>query len=210
MRIAVRLFIILAAMIAFLCSLVIRHADHRANGFEVILAMEPLDPRDLMLGYYSVIRTELHALDMAELDGPKTGWRAGDRAFVALEEDADGDWRPVSVSAHAPEGGVFLQGRVRSVTSRSDWRDVPDQDPDLEDWERRREEVPGTQRDELWMAYNLEAYYAEADQARGLDAMRNENRLRLIVSLAPDGRAVIKGLEIDGERRIDRIFGAPD
>ena len=60
------------------------------------------------------------------------------------------------------------------------------------------------------MAYNLEAYYAEADQARELDTMRNEDRLRLIVSLAPDGRAVIKGLEIDGERRIDRVLGAPD
>jgi hypothetical protein len=36
--------------------------------------------------------------------------------------------------------------------------------------------------------------------------MRNQDRLRLIISVAPDGRAVIKGLEIDGERRIDRIL----
>ena len=210
MSVAIRLLIILAAMIAFLSAMVIRHADHRANGREIVLTMEPVDPRDIMLGYYSIIRTDAHTLDMAEFDGPKTGWRAGERAFVTLEEDQTGDWRPVGVFQEQPDGGVFLQGRIRFVSTRSDMRERPGQDPELEGWRREREAVPGTERDELSMAYNLEAYYAEADQARELDTMRNEDRLRLIVSLAPDGRAVIKGLEIDGERRIDRVLGAPD
>lgn len=216
MSITLRLLIILAAMLAFLTAMVVRHADLRANGREVVLPMEPLDPRDLLLGYYSIIRTNAHQLDMAELEGPKTGWSIGDRAFVLLTEEEDGGWRPISVSARRPEDGVFLQGRIRWANTRSDWRDVAvpeaEQDPDAQQVSSvpRREPVPGTERQVLNMAYNLEAYYAEAEQARELDTMRNEDRLRLIVSLAPDGRAVIKGLEIDGERRIDRVLGGPD
>ena len=147
---------------------------------------------------------------MAGLDGPKTGWRAGERAFVTLEEDETGDWRPVGAFKARPESGVFLQGRVRFVSARSDMRETPGQDDaELGEGRRERDAISGAERDVLSMVYNLEAYYAEADQARALDMMRNEDRLRLIVALAPDGSAVIKGLEIDGERRIDRVIGAP-
>jgi len=209
MSVLIRLLVILAAMIAFLSTMVVTHAHHRANGREVILAMEPLDPRDLLLGYYSIIRTQAHTLDLAELDGPKTGWEIGDRVFVTLEDLDDGASYPVAVSAEQPTGGVFLQGRVRSVSTMTDWEDIEDPAPDDEGRSPRRQAVPGSERDQLRVVYNLEAYYAEAEQARALDTMRNEDRLRLIVSLAPDGRAVIKGLEIDGERRIDRILPGP-
>jgi uncharacterized membrane-anchored protein len=184
MSLAIRLFLILAAMIAVLSAMVIRHADHRANGFEVILAMEPLDPRDLMLGYYSIIQTETHRLDMNELEGPKTQWRRGDRSFVTLTQTEDGSWRPVAVAKEQPSNGVFLQGRVRSVSRTHTWRDVEDPQTDAADPEAapqpRREPVPGTERDVLSMAYNLEAYYAEADRARALDEMRKRR------PIAPD------------------------
>ena len=36
--------------------------------------------------------------------------------------------------------------------------------------------------------------------------MRDQDRLRLIVAVAEDGAAVIKGLEIDGEARYDTWF----
>lgn len=206
MSVMLRLLLILAAMIAFLSTMVVTHAHHRAHGREVILAMEPVDPRDLLLGYYSIIRTDAHTLDMAELEGLKTGWETGDRVFVTLEEGDDGASAPIAVSAEQPSDGVFLQGRVRSVSTQTDWRDVESADPGSEDDWSPQEPVPGTERDELRVIYNLEAYYAEADQAQELDTMRNQDRLRLIISVAPDGRAVIKGLEIDGERRIDRIL----
>jgi hypothetical protein len=211
MNIMVRLLLILAAMIAFLTTMVVTHAHHRAHGREVVLAMEPVDPRDLLLGYYSIIRTDAHTLDMAELEGAKTGWEVGDRIFVTLEDGDDGAAFPVAVSPQQPASGVFLQGRVRSVSTQTDWEDVEEAalDPEDENWSPLREPVPGTERDVLGAVYNLEAYYAEAEQAQELDTMRNQDRLRLIVSLAPDGRAVIKGLEIDGERRIDRIMPDP-
>jgi hypothetical protein len=110
MNIMVRLLLILAAMIAFLTTMVVTHAHHRAHGREVVLAMEPVDPRDLLLGYYSIIRTDAHTLDMAELEGAKTGWEVGDRIFVTLEDGDDGAAFPVAVSPRATGERRFPAG----------------------------------------------------------------------------------------------------
>ncbi len=205
MKILIRLTLILAAMIAFLTAMIVTHAQHRANGREVVLNIEPFDPRDLLLGYYSRIRTDAHALDTSDLDGPRTGWAQGDRAFVRLEPQDDGSWQPVSVLREHPGDGVYLQGRIRSASTRYDWQDAQGRRSDR--YEAGAEPVPGSEHQRLFLAYNLEAYYAEADAARELDELREDNQLRLIVALSEDGRAVIKGLEINGERRVDSLFG---
>ncbi len=205
MSLASRLGLIVLAMTVFLGAMIARPASLRANGTEIILPMEPVDPRDMLLGYYVIIRTPAHDLDTRALDGPETGWRQGDTIYVTLEEASDG-WRPVGAFPDRPRGGVFLQGRVTSAYTTSDMREI---EPDAEDedrWRARREPVPGTERQELSVVYNLERYYAEAETARALEDMRRADRLRLIVAVGDDGAAVIKGLEIDGEAQIQSLF----
>jgi uncharacterized membrane-anchored protein len=200
MSLAIRLGFIVLAMTVFLAALVARHVDLRENGTEIILPMEPVDPRDLLLGYYVIIRTPAHELDTRALAGPDADWREGAAIYVTLSEAADG-WRPDGAYPERPREGVFLQGRIRSVYTRSDMREV-----EREDGWTMREPVPGTEHDVLEVVYNLERYYADAETAAALDVMRNEDRLRLIVSVGADGAAVIKGIEIDGEPRYETLF----
>ena len=204
MSLAIRLGLIVLAMTAFLAVIVIRHADLRENGTEIVLPMEPVDPRDMLLGYYVIIRTPAHDLDTQALGGPETGWGEGDAVYVTLSQADDG-WRPAGVYQDRPDDGVFLQGRVVQARTISDMREVErgENDPP---WRTVREPVPGTERQELDVHYNLERYYAEAGAARALEDMRRDDRLRLIVSVGEDGSAVIKGLEIDGEARYETLF----
>ena len=204
MSLAIRLGLIVLAMTVFLGAMIARHADLRETGTEIVLPMEPVDPRDLLLGYYVTIRTPAHDLDTRELEGPETGWAVGDRIHVTLRQGEDG-WRPAGAFQQRPEDGVFLQGRVARARTISDMREV-EPEPDDPPWRTVREPVAGTQRQALDVHYNLERYYAGADTARALEDMRREDRLRLIVSVGDNGSAVIKGLEIDGEARYETLF----
>jgi len=65
---------------------------------------------------------------------------------------------------------------------------------------------PDSRHERLRMRYNLERYYASRDEALELERLREGARLRLIVSVSASGDAVTKGLEIDGEDRLDRLF----
>lgn len=204
MKLAIRLGLIVLAMTVFLGAMVTRHAALRANGTQIIIPMEPVDPRDILLGYYVTIRTPVHELDTRALDGPDTGWRQGGVIYVTLEESSDG-WRPTGAFNERPSGGVFLQGRVASAYTTSDMRQI-EPDTDGEEGWRTREPIPGTERQTLSAAFNLERYYTDADTARTLEDMRRDDRLRLIVSVGNDGSAVIKGLEVDGEAQIQPLF----
>lgn len=203
MSMLLRLSAIALVMSAFLVSMVGFHATKRAGGEEIYLAMEPVDPRDLLLGHYVVLETGLHLLDTANLDGPDDGWTRGEPVFVSLRQAEDGSM--VAIGAyHEPPAPPFIRGRIEYVTTTSDFTEPEPLEDGSPGW--RSEPVAGTEREQLRVRYNLERYYAPREDALALERMRNEDRLRLIVSLSRDGSAVIKGLEIDGEPRFDALF----
>lgn len=183
MSMMIRLLLISAAMTALLATMVINQASARAGGTEIRLAMEPVDPRDLLLGHYVELITPLQRLETARLQGgTEHVFRQGDRIWVGLETGADGSSRPVSVHP-SPPGGLYIEGRVRVAGY-----------------------VSGEPGQWLTVHYNIERYFASPEAALELEGYRDERRLRLIVSLSRSGSAVIRGLEIDGEDHIDRLF----
>lgn len=183
MSLTLRLLGIAVLMSLFLIGMVVTHASARAGGTEVRLSMEPVDPRDLLLGHYVVLQTPLHRLSLSEIGGDtEHGWRPGERIWVALTE-SEGVFNPVSIHRRQPDG-ISIQGRVLHS-------------------------APGWTMDAgtvLTVRYNLERYFASPEDALALEQLRNESRLRLIVSVGSDGSAIIRGLEIDGEDHIDRLF----
>lgn len=197
----VRLVLIAVAMTALLAGLVGHHAWRRASGEEIRLAMEPVDPRDVLLGHYVVLTTPIHRLDTRRLDAAETGWRRGQTVFVQIERDAAGTANPVAIASARPANGLFVRGKIQSASSVYDF--APEPDPETGEM---REVAQGEAYQRLFVRYNLERYYAPRDDALALEDMRNDNRLRLIVSVSPDGGAIIKGLEIDGEDRLDRLY----
>lgn len=183
MSLTLRLLGIAVLMSLFLIGMVVTHASARAGGTEVRLSMEPVDPRDLLLGHYVVLQTPLHRLSLSEIGGDtEHGWRPGERIWVALAE-SEGVYNPVSIHRRRPDG-LSLQGRVFASGSGGLVR-------------------PGAM---MSVRYNLERYFASPEDALALEELRNESRLRLIVSVGSDGSAIIRGLEIDGEDHIDRLF----
>lgn len=183
MRLMIRLLLIAAAMSGLLTFMVINQANARAGGGEIRLDMEPVDPRDLLLGHYVELVTPLQRLDTSQLsDTALAEFRQGDRIWVGLAQDGNGSSQPVSVHSSAPDM-PFVQGRVRHASTAGE----------------------GTGQ-LLTVHYNIERYFASPEAALELESLRNERRLRLIVSVSESGSAVIRGLEIDGEDHIDRLF----
>lgn len=194
----VRLIVMALAMSGVLIAMAGLHAAQRAGGTEVRLDMLAIDPRDPLLGHYVVIETPLHQLDLNAYGPVQTGFSRGNDVFVTLRRDDEtGSWAAASVHQRHPGEGVVIRGKVDQVFERFDWvtGDDGEQFPDRDN-----------ARDELYVRYNLERYYASRDEALALEEMREGSRLRLIVSVSGSGDAVIRGLEIDGEDRLDRLF----
>lgn len=202
MSVTIRLALIAAAMTAFLGYLVISHATARANGTEIVLNVRGYDPRDIFLGHFSLITTELQQLDAAMLEG-EDEFESGDALYVVLTQNSDGVWQPVSLHRARPDTGLFIHGIVRSSYQvETEWTD-PQTGETLDQPEER-----------IWVysAFNIERYYASRDMAQQFDQhLRELNEdgetgVRLILSVPANGDAIIKGFEIDGERRIDRLW----
>jgi uncharacterized membrane-anchored protein len=203
----VRLCLIAAAMTVFLGVMLGSHLQRRAGGTEILLDVEGYDPRDILLGHYALIRTPLQRLDVNALAGDDVFAR-GDRIYVSLETGPDGLAGPVAVHRQHPGAGIVAQGRVTGTSETSStW--VQEADPETGDMRSVRREV-----DEDWVhaQFNIERYYASRDRALALQErlrmtdIAGSTGVRLILSVPGDGKLIVKGFEIDGERRLDRIW----
>lgn len=92
-----------------------------ATGTRVVLRTEPVDPRDLFRGDYVRLAYGITNLDLDQF-GMREDFRHNDPIYVLLEREADGTYRPASLSKSEPTSGTFIQGRVlRGVTQVSRW-----------------------------------------------------------------------------------------
>ncbi len=174
---------------AFLVWMALDHNHARNSGSEIILDMEPVDPRSLFRGHFVIIRTPLHDLDLLTLEGDDE-FEDGDRVFVTLAQNPAGDWRAVSTGKTQPDATkTFLQGRVEDISVFS--LDTDDE--------------PSINRRNLDVQYKIESYFADKTSAKALERKLREAKMRVILSVAKDGQAVIRGIEIDGERHLDKL-----
>jgi hypothetical protein len=188
-----RLTLIAGLMTVFLVFMLGSNTLHRATGREVVLDVTGFDPRDPFLGHYSRIRLDITRLNARELAGEDV-FVAGQTIFVGLEAGDDGAWHPVALHPTRPGDGIAIQGVV------------------AESWIDRR--ATGTQDDgpasrrSYRIDYGLNRYFADRATAQDLDdILRDDTRTpRLIIALADNGRALIKGIEIDGEPHYERLW----
>jgi uncharacterized membrane-anchored protein len=84
----------------------------RATGRSVMLKIRPVDPYNVLSGYYVTLNYEIANPASFADSGVATG---GDQAYAVLEMQADGVWRPVSLSksypANLPENRIAIRGR---------------------------------------------------------------------------------------------------
>lgn len=197
-----RLILLAAALIATLAVMAGTSLVRRESGAEIRLALEPVDPRDLLMGHYVVVRTPAHSLETAALGGVDD-WTAGDEIFVALTPRPDGLMEPVSLHRQPRPGEIGLRGRVRSAFEP--FRPV-DFDPETGEPLPETDTVDAEPGLVVNAVFNIERYYASPEDALALERMVRDSTLALILSVDENGDAVIKGLVIDGEARYDRLF----
>jgi len=188
-----RLAVIATLMTAFLVFMLGSNTLHRSTGREVVLDVTGFDPRDPFLGHYSRIRLDITRVNALELEG-KDVFEQGQSIFVGLEAGDDGAWHPVSLHASRPEDAVTIMGMVDYA-----WSDqrLP-----------RTGEAERAERRSYRIDYGLNRYFADRATAQELDViLRDDTRTpRLIIALGENGRALIKGIEIDGEPHYERLW----
>lgn len=178
------------AMVAALLVAPAVHVSRVANGREVKVATEAVDPRGLLVGHYAQLRLqpafiEAPAATVASLADAK-------EAYVTLAPAPEPDlWRAVAISREKPKGALTEGAVVVRVRPNG---------PAAE---------PGAQG--LGFVWGVDRIYLDQAEAEGLEkAMRawpweteangKRPRVRAILSVDRGGSVMIKGVEIEGRR----------
>lgn len=180
-----------ALLLIALISLVVVEARARAAGTEVILDMEPIDPRSLLSGHY-VILGFAHTLPpgaqcppIAELpyDRRREGWvaltRRGERHVVTGAATSRAEAQRL--------GEIAVRGAAHCNPPTPAAEGAPASD--------------GAVRLDL----SVDRYHADQDEAEAIEkAIRDrdsgEARVAAILSIARDGTPRTTGLVVDGKR----------
>ena len=91
-----------------------------ATGDKVVLKTMPVDPRDLFRGDYVNLTYEITNL-LLDSQSKKPDFLPGQPIYVNFDTESDGTSFAASVSRERPEGGRFIQGRVRNEYVESKW-----------------------------------------------------------------------------------------
>ena len=101
------------------------------NGTQVVLKTAPVDPRDLLRGYFVRLRYDISRLELKKLAGwhrdrqiplKRDGYKKHSSVYVELRPLSDGFWSPHWVYRSLPQDRierVFIRGRVRSYSCSS-------------------------------------------------------------------------------------------
>lgn len=145
------------------------------TGTEVRLSVRPIDPRDLFRGDYVILSYDISRLNTAALSGDDKFDRR-EQVFVTLERRDGAAWQPIAVHRDHPDpktGQIIIAGTVN-------WSSVK----------------------ELAVSYGIESYFVPEGTGRDLERKRDKASIDVLAAIAPDGRAAIKGLYVDGKLEV--------
>ena len=185
----IRILIVAALCALSLIGLVVRESMARAGGTEVLLAMEAVDPRALLSGHYVIVALQ-EALPLGE-DCPPESTEVEPASWLALRPD--GELHRFAGAANTREDALKLGPVAVQGTSYCN--------PVLTAPEPENAR-PATVRLDL----GVERFHIAQVDAQRIDRMlrtqtsTSAQRVFAIVSIGTDGRARLKGLQVDGER----------
>lgn len=170
--------VVAAAQIAFLVSMIAGRAKVLHDGQEVVLSVEPIDPRDLLRGDYVILSYNISRLPLSlfAASQPESGDNVA--VFVRLKADEDGVFQPVAARFNerlesAPsEGEVDIRGRAR-VGGSFDLRSIA-------------------------VSYGIERFYVPEGEGREIERDLRERSFIMKVAVGSDGTAQIKSFHDGG------------
>ena len=183
-RLLIAALLLAAVQIGFLSWIIAGRAAILRNGQEVLLKVEPSDPRDFLRGDYVRLGYDISSLPAKLVGNAPAGAIVTEEGqiFVRIGKDADGYWRARSASLYQPFSTPAAGGEV-----------------DL------RGTIPGgwslEPTSEIRVDYGIERFYVP--EGEGMD-IQNDMRVRpfgILAAVASDGTAQIKAL-MDGDKKL--------
>ncbi len=172
------------AQIAFLSWIIAGRAAVLRDGQEVLLKVEPIDPRDLLRGDYVRLGYEIGNIPVKLVENAPSGEFVTEEGpvFVRLGKDPDGYWRPRSVSLGEPSAKAPMPGEVDLRGSISGgWTLGPDAS--------------------LSVDYGIDRYYVPEGDGRAIETDMRERPFGILAAVGSDGTPHIKAL-MDGETKL--------
>jgi len=188
----IRILIVAALCIAALIGLVVRESMARDGGQEVQLAMGAIDPRALLQGHYVIVALQDRLANEAPCPASLQHGVEGDPRHHWLALSPNGPRHTISGQAASREeamrlGALAVRGTGSCVMPAVSEGESP--------------EAGIVQADIGISRFHIRQAEAERIE-RVLAAQRPEQETRAyaIVSIGADGRARLKGLNVEGER----------
>lgn len=157
---------------AILGYMVYDRASLIAGGREILLQTEPVDPRSLFRGDYVILN---YAISNVSGLPAEPAARPGELWHVTLQKGADGLWTRAALGRENPASLGPDQVAVRARVDYA-WTDNTGQN--------------------LRLHYGIESYFVPEGEGRDLEKLVGTESLAVVVAVADDGRAAIKGLRI--------------
>lgn len=179
-RLLVAALAVTCLQIGFLSWIILARAAVLRDGTEVLLKVEPVDPRDLLRGDYVRLGYEISRIPVAMVTNmPADGTVAAGPVHVRLREGANGYWEPVSATlgtAPAGAGEVDLAGTVAAA-----WGVKPE--------------------DTLSVDYGIDRFYLPEGEGLAIERDMRVRSFGIVAAVGADGRPQIKAL-MDGETKL--------
>lgn len=182
-RLILAAVVLAVVQIAFLSWMIAGRATVLRDGQEVLLKVEPIDPRDLLRGDYVRLGYEIRDVPVKLVTNAPAGEfvTVEGPIFVRLGKDPDGYWRVRSASlgepaGTPPAGDVDIRG---SITGG--WTLGPEASFSVD--------------------YGIDRYYVPEGEGKAIEADLRERPFGILAAIATDGTPQIKAL-MDGEIKL--------
>jgi uncharacterized membrane-anchored protein len=183
-RLIISALVLALVQIGFLSWIIAGRAAILRNGKEVLLKIEPVDPRDLLRGDYIILGYEISRIPVKMIANIPAGKFSSDDTsiVVRLKKGADGYWMPTTAwFGKAPTPAAADEADIAGHVA--------------EGWDLRGEGMT------IAPDYGIERFYLP--EGEGM-AVQNDMRVRpfgIRLALSGDGTAQIKAL-VDGEKTL--------
>lgn len=171
---------VVALQAAIIFVIIIFKLSILTGGTEVLLRIQPLDPRDLLRGDYATFQYDISNLDSYHAQGQQV--KNGDTVYVVLRQSGK-NWLVENIRTAKPTGGeLFIVGKVESGGFEN---------------QADRLALQQLNNSRFHIIYGIEQYFIPEGEGRNFSFTNKEAAAQ--VAIDDNGNAVIKRIYVDGQ-----------
>jgi uncharacterized membrane-anchored protein len=183
-RLIVAAIVLAALQIGFLSWVIAGRAAILRDGQEVVLKVQPIDPRDMLRGDYVYLQYEVRDVPVKLVTNAPPGEFVTEEGpiFVRFGKDADGYWRPRSASFSQPSAAPLADGEVdMRAEVAGGWTLGPEASVSLD--------------------FGISRFYVPEGEGMAIEADMRVRPFGVLVAVSSDGTPQIKAL-MDGDKKL--------